>query len=76
MKILKSKFLRLFHNPQGTDNGCYSLVGYQRRQQPLNLAHGCLYTGIIVHELLHGKFHIFYTLSLCSIYKCIVRLTF
>jgi len=39
--------------------GCFSAVGYQARTQDLNLANGCMSTGIIEHEFLHaiGIYH-------------------
>ncbi|XP_055298047.1 zinc metalloproteinase nas-4-like [Sitodiplosis mosellana] len=39
---------------QATEEGCYSLVGYTRQKQPLNLGRGCEYHGTAVHEIMHA----------------------
>ena len=44
----------------GAGSGCWSYVGRQGGRQDLNLqSPGCVYTGIVAHELIHaiGFFH-------------------
>ncbi|XP_055298023.1 zinc metalloproteinase nas-13-like [Sitodiplosis mosellana] len=39
---------------QATKSGCYSNVGYIGTRQVLNLAKGCQFPGIIIHEIMHA----------------------
>lgn len=35
-------------------NGCSSLVGKSGGAQPVTLGHGCVYNGVVIHELMHA----------------------
>lgn len=59
VKFVRRKAHRDYIRIDNSQAGCWSQVGREGGQQYVNLAHGCVYPGIVAHELLHtlGLYH-------------------